>query len=98
MKVKNTSARLHHVGDTLLVPGETATIPDEWAGSITSPDLEVVEKPAAKPAAFAKPTGKGSVAPAPVKPAADPVAAAQDPVPAPEAPAFAAPAGFTLNK
>jgi len=43
MKVKNISARLHHIGDVSVAPGEEKEIPDVYKGSFNVVDLvEVV--------------------------------------------------------
>ena len=43
MQVKNTSARLVTVGDVIIVPGQTADIPDSMAASVAgSRSLEIV--------------------------------------------------------
>jgi hypothetical protein len=62
MKVKNTSARPHHVGDVFIAPGQEATVSDAYAGALSA-DLVVTEAPA-KPAAAPKAASKGN-APAP---------------------------------
>jgi len=52
MKVKNVSARLHHVGNVSIAPGEEKDIPDAYKGSINKDDL--VEVKAAANAQAAK--------------------------------------------
>ena len=72
MKVKNVSARLHHVGNVSIAPGEEKDIPKGFETAINKDEL--VEVKVAAPAPAAKP-----VAPkpgAPVAPAA-PAPAAQ---------------------
>lgn len=72
MKVKNVSARLHHVGNVSIAPGEEKDIPKDFETAINKDEL--VEVKTAAPAPAAKP-----VAPkpgAPVAPAA-PAPAAQ---------------------
>lgn len=72
MKVKNVSARLHHVGNVSIAPGEEKDIPKGFENAINKDEL--VEVKTATPAPAAKP-----VAPkpgAPVAPAA-PAPAAQ---------------------
>lgn len=66
MKVKNVSARLHHVGNVSIAPGEEKEIPKGFENAINKDEL--VEVKTAVPAPAAKP-----VAPkpgAPVAPAA----------------------------
>lgn len=49
MRVKNISARLHHVGDISIAPGEEKDIPKEFGMSINQNDLiEVKVSPAPK--------------------------------------------------
>ena len=72
MKVKNVSARLHHVGNVSIAPGEEKEIPKAFEGSINKNDL--VEVKAAAPAPAAKPTAPkpgAPVAPAAPAPAAE---------------------------
>lgn len=57
MKVKNVSARLHHVGNVSIAPGEEKEIPDAYKGSINKADLVEVKAPV--------PGAKAPVAPAP---------------------------------
>jgi ribose 1,5-bisphosphokinase PhnN len=53
MKVKNVSARLHHVGDVSIAPGDIAEIDKSFAKAINTAELvEVVET--SKPAKAAK--------------------------------------------
>lgn len=70
MKVKNVSARLHHVGNVSIAPGEEKEIPKGFENSINKNDLVEVKAaataPAAKPAAQKPGT---PVAPAPAAPA-----------------------------
>ena len=68
MKVKNVSARLHHVGNVSIAPGEEKEIPKAFENSINKSDL--VEVKAVAPAPAAKPTAPKPGAPvAPVAPA-----------------------------
>ena len=66
MKVKNVSARLHHVGNVSIAPGEEKDIPKEFESAINKNELVEVKPiapaPAAKPAA---PKPGAPVAPAP---------------------------------
>jgi hypothetical protein len=69
MKVKNVSARLHHVGNVSIAPGEEKEIPKAFENSINKNDL--VEVKAVAPAPAAKPTAPKPGAPvAPVAPVA----------------------------
>lgn len=45
MKVKNVSARLHHVGNVSIAPGEEKEIPDAYKGSTNKVDLVEVKAP-----------------------------------------------------
>ena len=65
MLVKNISARLHHVGDASIIPGQTAEVDDMWRGSLNPNDLVVIEEApvAAKPAVA--PAASKTVAPLP---------------------------------
>lgn len=69
MKVKNVSARLHHVDNVSIAPGEEKEIPDAYKGSINKDDLvevkSVAPAPAAKPVAPKPGTPVSPVAPAP---------------------------------
>lgn len=66
MKVKNVSARLHHVGTVSIAPGEEKDIPDAFKNSINKNDL--VEVKAVAPAQAAKQTAPKPGAPvAPVE-------------------------------
>jgi hypothetical protein len=71
MKVKNVSARLHHVGNVSIAPGEEKEIPKAFENSINKNDL--VEVKAVAPAPAAKPVAPKPGAPvspvAPVAPA-----------------------------
>ena len=71
MKVKNVSARLHHVGNVSIAPGEEKEIPKAFEDSINKNDLVEVKAAAPAPAApAAKPTAPKPGAPvAPVAPA-----------------------------
>ena len=53
MKVKNVSARLHHVGNVSIAPGEEKDIPKGFETAINM--AELVEVKAAAPAQAAKP-------------------------------------------
>lgn len=68
MKVKNVSARLHHVGNVSIAPGEEKEIPKGFETAINKADLVEVKAaataPAAKPAAQ-KPGTPAAPAPAP---------------------------------
>ena len=45
MQVRNNSARLHTVGETLIVPGTTVEIGEEWRASLVGhAELEIVEE------------------------------------------------------
>ncbi len=70
MKVKNVSARLHHVGNVSIAPGEEKDIPKDYETAINKDELVEV-KPAAPaaPSPAAKPA-----APKPAAPAAAPAA------------------------
>ena len=43
MKVKNVSARLHHVGNVSIAPGEEKEIPTGFEGAINKEDLVEVK-------------------------------------------------------
>lgn len=43
MKVKNISSRAHHVGDKVIVPGETAEVPAGYEGAINTAELIEVD-------------------------------------------------------
>ena len=68
MKVKNVSARLHHVGNVSIAPGEEKDIPKGFETAINKDELVEVKAaapaPAAKPAA-PKPGTPAAPAPAP---------------------------------
>ena len=66
MKVKNVSARLHHVGNVSIAPGEEKEIPKGFENAINKADLVEVKAAAPAPAA-----------PAPAAPAAKPAAPAK---------------------
>ena len=51
MKVKNVSARLHHVGNVSIAPGEEKEIPKAFEGAINKNDLVEVKAAAPAPAA-----------------------------------------------
>lgn len=69
MKVKNVSARLHHVGNVSIAPGEEKDIPKGFESAINKDEL--VEVKAAAPAPAAKPAAPKPGAPvAPAAPAA----------------------------
>ena len=67
MKVKNVSARLHHVGDVSIAPGEEKDIPKGFEAAINKDEL--VEVKAAAPAPAAKPAAPKPGAPAAPAPA-----------------------------
>ena len=67
MKVKNVSARLHHVGNVSIAPGEEKDIPKGFETAINKADL--VEVKAAAPAPAAKPAAPKPGAPAAPAPA-----------------------------
>lgn len=67
MKVKNVSARLHHVGNVSIAPGEEKEIPKGFENAINKTDL--VEVKAAAPAPAAKPAAPKPGAPAAPAPA-----------------------------
>ena len=69
MQVKNVSARPHHVGDVVIAPGETATIPKGYENAINKAEL-VPQAPAA-PVVAAKTAAKTAAPVAPAAPAAD---------------------------
>ena len=72
MKVKNVSARLHHVGNVSIAPGEEKDIPKGFETAINKDEL--VEVKAAAPAPAAKPAAPkpgAPVAPAAPAPAAE---------------------------
>ena len=45
MLVKNVSARLHHIGEVSIAPGEEKDIDDTFASAINPADLVAVETP-----------------------------------------------------
>lgn len=63
MKVKNVSARLHHVGNVSIAPGEEKDIPKGYETAINKDEL--VEVKAAAPAPAAKPVAPKPGAPVP---------------------------------
>lgn len=67
MKVKNVSARLHHVGNVSIAPGEEKDIPKGFETAINKGEL--VEVKAAAPAPAAKPAAPKPGAPATPAPA-----------------------------
>lgn len=67
MKVKNVSARLHHVGNVSIAPGEEKEIPKGFENAINKDEL--VEVKAAAPAPAAKPAAPKPGAPAAPAPA-----------------------------
>lgn len=67
MKVKNVSARLHHVGNVSIAPGEEKDIPKGFETAINKDEL--VEVKAAAPAPAAKPAAPKPGAPAAPAPA-----------------------------
>ena len=62
MKVKNISARLHHVGSVSIAPGEEKDIPKGFETAINKDEL--VEIKSAAPAPAAKPVAPAAPAPA----------------------------------
>ena len=69
MKVKNVSARLHHVGNVSIAPGEEKDIPKGFETAINKDEL--VEVKSVAPAQAAKPVVTKLGTPvAPVAPAA----------------------------
>lgn len=75
MKLKNISARLHHIGDVSIAPGEVKEVSDVYAGAFNASELETVEAPkASKPAPAPKAPAKPAQAPAPTAPWAPPAA------------------------
>lgn len=68
MKVKNVSARLHHVGNVSIAPGEEKDIPKGFETAINKDEL--VEVKSAAPAPAAKPVApKPGIPVAPAAPA-----------------------------
>lgn len=69
MKVKNVSARLHHVGNVSIAPGEEKDIPKGFETAINKDELVEVKSaapaPAAKPVAPKPGTPVAPTAPAP---------------------------------
>lgn len=63
MKVKNVSARLHHVGNVSIAPGEEKDIPKGFESAINKDEL--VEVKVAAPAPAAKPAAPKPAAPVP---------------------------------
>lgn len=61
MKFKNISSRPHWVGDTLIAPGATEEVAEQWATAVQSDELQPVKdeadapkgKPGRKPKAAA---------------------------------------------
>lgn len=51
MKFKNISSRPHWVGDTLIAPGATEEVADQWASAVKPDELQAVdaETPKGKP-------------------------------------------------
>lgn len=51
MKFKNISSRPHWVGDTLIAPGATEEVADQWASAVKTDELQAVdaETPKGKP-------------------------------------------------
>lgn len=72
MKVKNVSARLHHVGNVSIAPGEEKDIPKGFETAINKDELVEVKSaspaPAAKPVAPKPGTPVAPVTPAPAAP------------------------------
>ena len=75
MKVKNVSARLHHVGNVSIAPGEEKDIPKSYETAINKDEL--VEVKAAAPAPAAKPVAPKPGAPVPPAAPAAPAPAAE---------------------
>ena len=75
MKVKNVSARLHHVGNVSIAPGEEKDIPKGYETAINKDEL--VEVKAAAPAPAAKPAAPKPGAPVPPPAPAAPAPAAE---------------------
>ena len=48
MKFKNISSRPHWVGDTLIAPGATEEVADQWATAVQTDELQAVESEAPK--------------------------------------------------
>ena len=69
MKVKNVSARLHHVGNVSIAPDEEKDIPKGFETAINKDELVEVKAPAPAPAA--KPAAPKPGAPAAPAPAAE---------------------------
>ena len=59
MKVRNVSARLHHVGNVSIAPGEEKDIPKEFENSINKNDLVEVKIPVPGTKAPTAPAVKG---------------------------------------
>ena len=72
MKVKNISARLHHVGSVSIAPGEEKDIPKGFETAINKDELVEIKSaapaPAAKPVAPKPGTPVAPAAPAPAAP------------------------------
>ena len=62
MKFKNISSRPHWVGDTLIAPGATEEVADQWASAVKTDELQAVDaetpkgKPGRKPKEVAEQT------------------------------------------
>ena len=67
MKVKNISARLHHVGDVSIAPGVEASIDDCYANALSS-DLQVLQGPSEAHSDPVLPATEPPVVVAPVAP------------------------------
>jgi hypothetical protein len=65
MKVKNVSARLHHVGTVSIAPGEEKDIPKGYETAINKDELVEVKAAAPAPAPAAKPAAPKPGAPVP---------------------------------
>lgn len=65
MKVKNVSARLHHVGNVSIAPGEEKDIPKGYETAINKDELVEVKAAAPAPAPAAKPAAPKPGAPVP---------------------------------
>ena len=75
MKVKNVSARLHHVGNVSIAPGEEKNIPKDYETAINKDEL--VEVKPAEPAPAPKPAAPKPAAPKPAAPPPAPAPAAE---------------------
>lgn len=62
MRVKNISARPHHVGDVTIIPGDEKDIPDSFANAINKNDLIEIKAPTEHKDEEVKPVTKKSKA------------------------------------